>query len=50
MSFSDFPQALWAPQAPLEPVDAAALELGYEVAFPFLYDTTEAVSQPPVQQ
>jgi len=30
------PLPLWNTESPSEPVDAAVLDLGYEVAFPFL--------------
>lgn len=53
MSASDFPQSLWAlrpPMDPVMPVDVETLDLGYEVAFPFLSENSEAACQPSVQQ
>jgi hypothetical protein len=49
MKISDTPTALQLTEPVCEPPDTASLDLGYEVAFPFLADADEGADVPRTQ-
>jgi hypothetical protein len=49
MKISDVPTALPHTEPVCEPPDTACLDLGYEVAFPFLADAHEGTDLPRTQ-